>query len=295
MIYTVTFNPALDYIMHLPCLQPGETNRSTAESLFFGGKGINVSRVLKELGQKTTVLGFIAGFTGDALEQALEEMGLCTDFVRLKQGMTRINVKLKETAETEINAGGPPIGPADLERLLQKLEALHPEDTLVLAGSVPSSVPADIYCTIAARMEQKGVRVVVDATGALLLNTLQFKPFLIKPNHRELEELVGRTLNTEEELITAARELHQKGACNVLVSRGAEGALLLDAQGTVYTQSAPAVKAVNSVGAGDSMVAGFLSGIDKGSAYALQLAVAAGSATASMEDLATKKEIEKML
>jgi len=191
MIYTVTFNPALDYIMRLPRLEAGETNRSTAEAIFFGGKGINVSRVLKELGQETTLFGFIAGFTGDALAEALEKMGLRTDFVRLPKGMTRINVKIKETAETEINAGGPPISEEALQALLQKLETLQAGDTLVLAGSIPASVPKDIYCTVAERMAEKGVRAVVDATGELLLNTLKHHPFLIKPNHRELEELAG--------------------------------------------------------------------------------------------------------
>lgn len=294
MIYTVTFNPALDYIMRLPRLEAGETNRSTAEAIFFGGKGINVSRVLRVLGQETTLLGFIAGFTGDELEKSLKAMGLCTDFVRLPAGMTRINVKIKEAAETEINAGGPAIGEEALQALMQKLEALQAGDTLVLAGSIPASVPKDIYCTVAERMVQKGVRVAVDATGALLLNTLKHHPFLIKPNHRELEELAGRTLQTEAELIAAARELQQKGARNVLISRGAEGALLLDERGAVYKKPAPAIKAVNTVGSGDSMVAGFLAGIEKGSEYALSLAIAAGSATASTEDLATEKQITKI-
>jgi len=294
MIYTVTFNPALDYIMRLPRLEAGETNRSTAEAIFFGGKGINVSRVLKELGQETTLFGFIAGFTGDALAEALEKMGLRTDFVRLPKGMTRINVKIKETAETEINAGGPPISEEALQALLQKLETLQAGDTLVLAGSIPASVPKDIYCTVAERMAEKGVRAVVDATGELLLNTLKHHPFLIKPNHRELEELAGRELQTEAELIAAAKELQKKGARNVLISRGAEGAVLLDENGAVYKKPAPAVKAVNTVGAGDSMVAGFLAGIEKGSEYALSLAIAAGSATASMEDLATAEQITKI-
>ncbi len=292
MIYTVTFNPALDYVLRLERLQPGETNRSQSEELYFGGKGINVSRVLKELGQETTALGFIAGFTGEALARALEDRGLRTDFLRLDAGMTRINVKLKEAAETEINAGGPPIGPAEIEALLQKLETLQPGDTLVLAGSVPASVPTDIYCTIAAQMQKKEVRLTVDATGALLLKVLPYRPFLIKPNHRELEELVGRPLQGVEELTAAARELQQKGARNVLISRGAEGALLLDETGTLYIRPAPAVKAVNTVGAGDSMVAGFLAGIGQGSEYALMLAVAAGSATAASRDLATKQEID---
>lgn len=294
MIYTVTFNPALDYVVRLSALKMGETNRSTGEQLYFGGKGINVSRVLRELGEESVALGFIAGFTGDALEQELQHLGIHTDFIRLPEGLTRINVKLKETAETEINAGGPFIGTEALDAFFAQLSLLEQADTLVLAGSVPPSMPADIYQRIAEKMQAKGVRLVVDATGELLLGTLPYQPFLIKPNHRELEQLAGRTLRGAEELLAAAEELRQKGARNVLVSRGAEGAILLDEQGKCHIVPASSVKAVNTVGSGDSMVAGFLAGIRNGSEEALRLAVAAGSATAASEDLATFEEIRKM-
>lgn len=294
MIYTVTFNPALDYVVRLSGLKMGETNRSTGEQLYFGGKGINVSRVLRELGEESVALGFIAGFTGDALEQELQKLGVHTDFIRLPEGLTRINIKLKETAETEINAGGPLIGAEALDAFLDQLSVLQRLDTLVLAGSVPPSMPVDIYQRIAKKMQAKGVRLVVDATGELLLGTLPYRPFLIKPNHRELEQLAGRALEGENELLAAAEELRQKGARNVLVSRGAEGAILLDEQGKTYTVPAPSVKAINTVGSGDSMVAGFLAGIQNGSEEALRLAVAAGSATAASEDLATFEEIQKM-
>ncbi len=294
MIYTVTFNPALDYVVRLSALNMGETNRSAGEQLYFGGKGINVSRVLRELGEENVALGFIAGFTGDALEQELQKLGIRTDFIRLSEGLTRINIKLKENAETEINAGGPLIGKEALDAFLDQLNVLQQADTLVLAGSVPPSMPVDIYQRIAMKMQEKGVRLVVDATGELLLGTLPYRPFLIKPNHRELEQLAGRALEGENEILAAAEELRQKGARNVLVSRGAEGAILLDEQGKTYAVPAPSVKAINTVGSGDSMVAGFLAGIKDGSEEALRLAVAAGSATAASEDLAKKEKINQL-
>lgn len=295
VIYTVTFNPALDYVIYLDELIPGETNRCRREELYFGGKGINVSLVLKELGMENTALGFIAGFTGDALAQNLRDQGIRTDFIRLKEGLTRINIKLKERAETEINASGPAISPADLSALLAKLDALGAGDTLVLAGSIPATVPADIYEQIAARLSGKGIRLVVDATGALLLRVLPHHPFLIKPNHRELEELVSRPLCGTAELADAARELQQKGARNVLISRGKDGALLLDEAGKVYEMPALGGRPVNTVGAGDSMVAGFLAGIDKGYEYALRLGSAAGGATACSPGLAKKQDISALL
>lgn len=295
MIYTVTFNPAIDYVMQAGDINFGKTNRSTAEEIHFGGKGINVSAVLSALGQSTTALGFTAGFTGEALEKAVVKMGIKADFIRLKNGNTRINVKIKGAEETEINAAGPDIGNEEIDRLFEKLESLKSGDTLVLAGSIPLSIPNDIYEQIANKIQNKGVRLVVDATGSLLQNALKYKPFLIKPNRQELEEIIGEEIKTEEQLISAANLLKQKGAQNVLVSLGAEGAILLADDGKVYKQSAFKVKAVNTVGSGDSMIAGFLAGYEKGCEYALKLGAAAGAATAVLSGLATKEKIEVFL
>ncbi len=295
MIYTVTFNPALDYVIRVKDLELGETNRSVSEELYFGGKGVNVSLVLKELDKENTALGFIAGFTGAALADDLQSRGIHADFIQLKEGLTRINVKMKGEQETEINAQGPGIDAQAIAALWEKLDQLTAEDTLVLAGSVPSTLPADIYEQILALLEKKGTRCVVDATGKLLLNVLKYKPFLIKPNHRELEELVGRQLYTEDEIADAARELQQQGARNVLISRGKDGALLLTETNQVLTEGVAKVTAINTVGAGDSMVAGFVAGYDQGYEYALKLGSACGGATASLPGLATKDVIEKIL
>lgn len=295
MIYTVTFNPALDYVVRLPYLSQGETNRSQEEALYFGGKGVNVSLVLKELGVENTALGFIAGFTGDALAAGLEKRGIKTDFYRLPEGLTRINIKLKAEEETEINASGPLIPREAQDALMEKLFSLKEGDFLVLAGSIPASMPKDIYARILRSLEGRGIRCVVDATGALLLETLLYRPFLIKPNLRELEELCGRALNGSAEIAMAARELQQKGAVNVLVSRGGEGALLLTEQGEIFEMSAVGGKPINTVGAGDSMVAGFLAGFSKGYEYALKLGSAAGGATASSADLATAEKIKELM
>jgi 1-phosphofructokinase len=295
MIFTVTFNPAIDYVMQVEKIKFGKTNRSSYEEIHFGGKGINLSLVLAELGSDTTALGFIAGFTGDALEKEVEKKGIKTDFVHLKSGNTRINVKLKGEVETEINAAGPHIEADELSQLFEKLELLKSGDTLVFAGSIPTSLPSDIYEQIAKNIQSKGVRLVVDATGDLLLNTLKYKPFLIKPNKQELEEIVGKEIKTEDNLISAADFLKQKGAENVLVSLGADGAVLLAADGKVYKRPAFKVNAVNTVGSGDSMVAGFLAGLDKGYEYALRLGAAAGAATATLSGLATKEKIEEIL
>ena len=295
MIYTVTFNPAIDYVMQAGEIELGKTNRSSNEEIHFGGKGINLSFVLAELGKDTTALGFVAGFTGDALEKAVEKMGIKTDFIHLKSGNTRINVKLNGEKETEINGSGPNIEAVELEALFEKLESLKSGDTLVLAGSIPASLPNDIYGQIAKLIQKKGVRLVVDATGTLLLNVLKYKPFLIKPNRQELEEIIGKEIKTEDELISAANLLKEKGAENVLVSLGADGAILLDTDGKIYKQSAFKVKAVNTVGAGDSMLAGFLAGVENGFDYALKLGAAAGAATAALSGLATKEKIEEIL
>ena len=295
MIFTVTFNPAIDYVMQVGDIEFGITNRSKTEEIHFGGKGINVSQVLSGLGEETTALGFTAGFTGEALEKAVSKKGITADFIRLKKGNTRINVKLKGTTETEINAAGPNIEKDELNHLFERLENIKSGDTLVLAGSVPKSLPADIYEQIAEAVKEKNIRLVVDATGELLLKTLKYKPFLIKPNRQELEEIMEESLETEEELIAAANFLRQKGAKNVLISLGSEGAMLLAENGEIYRQAAFKVKAINTVGSGDSMIAGFLAGHKKGYEYALKLGSAAGAATAALPALATKEKIEQIL
>ena len=295
MIYTVTFNPAVDYVVHLNAFTPGETNRSVSEEVYFGGKGINVSIILAQLGMESTALGFVAGFTGEALEKALVAGGTRTDFIRLPEGMTRINVKMKGDCETEINASGPRIDAASLEKLFAKLEVLQAGDTLVLAGSVPGSLPADIYEQILKKLSGRGIRFVVDATGKLLLNVLKYRPFLIKPNRAELEEICGRKLDTQEKLVEGASELKAMGAQNVLISLGKDGALLLDELGKVHTHEVLGGKPVNTVGAGDSMVAGFIAGCEKGYEHALLMGVAAGGATACAKGLATREEIFALL
>ncbi len=295
MIYTVTFNPAIDYVMHTGVLESGKTNRSEREEIYFGGKGINVSYVLSQLGMPTTALGFAAGFLGDALVDAVNSWGINADFIRLPHGNTRINVKLKGSAETEINAEGPQIDSASLCALYERLDTIREGDTLVLAGSVPSSLPRDIYESILKRLSHRGVRFVVDATGSLLVNTLQYKPFLIKPNIDELCEILNTKVQTEDEIIAAARKLQKMGAQHVLVSLGADGALLLAKSGAVYRKAACVGKAVNTVGCGDSMLAGFLCGIEKGEEYALSLGNAAGGATAFKPWLASKEDILKFM
>lgn len=295
MIYTLTLNPALDYALYLPAFSEGKTNRSAREQLDFGGKGINVSYILHQLGVPTVALGFIAGFTGEALRAMLEREGIPCEFIALERGMTRINVKIKSEKESEINAQGPDIPPEALERLYARLDRLGAGDTLLLAGSVPASLPKDIYETILARLDGKGVRYAVDAEGQLLLNVLKYRPYLIKPNRAELCGLVGRELTDDADVECAARGLQSLGAQNVLVSLGGEGALLLDEQGEVHRAPAVGGRPVNTVGAGDSMVAGFLAGAPLGYDYALRLGLAAGGATATSPCLATKKEIEALL
>ncbi len=288
MIYTVTFNPALDYVVRLPKLTLGEVNRTETDTLCFGGKGINVSAVLKELGVDSVALGFTAGFTGKALAAAVEKAGIQTDFIELPTGNTRINVKIKAQTETDINAGGPPVPQEAFAALLQKLETLQAGDTLCLSGSIPKSLPENTYEAILERLAGKGIRFAVDATGELLLRVLPFQPFLVKPNHHELAEMLGRDLPTEKDLFDGACELQARGAQNVLVSRAGAGALLLTETGERYSVPAASGTVKNSVGAGDSMVAGFLAGyLQTGDyRYALQLGSAAGSATAFSEGLA---------
>lgn len=295
MIYTLTFNPALDYAVYPSSLTLGKTNRSTKERIDFGGKGINVSYVLHQLGEPTTALGFVAGFTGEALCDMLEKTGVRCDFVRLERGMTRINVKIKGERETEINAAGPEIPQKALDALCEKLDRLTAEDTLLLAGSVPATLPRNIYETICARLAERGVRLAVDAEGELLRSVLKYHPFVIKPNRDELSALAGKELTSDADIVCAAKELQALGARNVLASLGGDGALLLDETGEVHRAPAVGGKPVNTVGAGDSMVAGFLSGVRQGYEYALRLGVAAGGATATSLSLATKEEIERLL
>ena len=295
MIYTVTFNPAIDYVMHTNTIKSGVTNRSFSEEIYFGGKGINVSLVLNELGIETKALGFVAGFTGEAIEGYLADADVETDFVHLESGFSRINVKIKCEEETEINGRGPDISKEKQEEFLQKINKIKDGDTLVLAGSIPPSLPSDIYKTILERLCDRKIRIVVDATGDLLKNTLKYRPFLIKPNKAELEELFGKELSTDAQIIQCAIALQKMGAQNVLVSMAKDGAILLDSHGKVHHCHAHKGVVVNSVGAGDSMVAGFLAGADKGYEYALKLGTASGGATAFSSGLASKYQIENLM
>lgn len=298
MIYTVTFNPAIDYVVHLNgSLQPNAVNRTVSEEYQFGGKGINVSAVLTELGCETVALGFVAGETGAWLEKGLTAQGVRTDLIHLSAGMTRINVKVKADNETEINGIGPIIDEAAMAALEAKLDNLGVEDILVLAGSIPSSLSGDTYERLMARLQGKGVRIVVDATRDLLLNVLPYHPFLIKPNNHELGELFGRILHSDSEIIECARLLQQRGARNVLVSMAGDGALLLDENGITHRIGAYKGTVRNSVGAGDSMVAGFIAGWLQTGDYehALRLGTACGSATAFSMGLATRKQVEELM
>ena len=297
MIYTVTLNPAIDYVMTLPEFKEGAVNRSCAEEIFFGGKGINVSIILNRLGVPSTALGFIAGFTGEAIEQGLFAEGISADFVRLPTGNSRINVKLNAVQETEINGQGPKITEDNLRQLFQKLGSLTQGDVLILAGSVPQTLPNDIYEQILSRLSDRGILSVVDAAGALLTNVLKYRPFLIKPNHIELGEIFRTEIASFEQAAKYAGELQKQGAQNVLVSMGAQGAVLLDESGTVIPMKAPQGTAVNTVGAGDSMLAGFVAGYLERSDYfrALSLATAAGAATAFSKGLAEKELIYRLL
>lgn len=296
MVYTVTFNPAIDYVVHTGKMNLGATNRSEREEMYFGGKGINVSIVLRELGIKSKALGFTAGFTGEAIEKGLSDAGIDTDFVRLETGNSRINVKIKAAEETELNGQGPDIDDKALSALFEKLDRLSDGDTLVLAGSIPSSLPSDIYERILERLSGKNIRIVVDATKELLLNVLKYKPFLIKPNNHELGEMFGVSLNSDEEIEAYARKLQEMGAVNVLISMAGDGAMLIDEYGKMHRCGVCKGTVKNSVGAGDSMVAGFTAGVINGDyEYALKLGTAAGGATAFSDGLATKEKITELV
>ena len=294
MIYTVTFNPCLDYIVGVEDFQLGMTNRTCSEQMFAGGKGINVSIVLKNLGIESTALGFIAGFTGEEIRRKVEKMGITSEFIQLENGFSRINIKLKSIDGTEINGTGPSIGNEELERLLKKLDTLKKGDVLILAGSIPASLPDSIYSDIMERLEEKEVMIVVDATKDLLVNVLKYHPFLIKPNNHELGDIFEVEIRERDQVAPYAKKLQEMGARNVLVSMAGKGAVLLAEDGSVYESPAPKGKLINAVGAGDSMVAGFTAGyMQKGSyEHAFKMGVSTGSASAFSENFATKEEVE---
>jgi 1-phosphofructokinase len=295
MIYTVTFNPALDYVVKVDHFTLGAVNRTAGEQIYCGGKGLNVSAILSTLGFDNTALGFIAGFTGQEIKRGVKNLGFQSDFITVEKGMSRINVKLKAEEETEINGIGPEITRADVDRLYEKLEHLKKGDYLVLSGSIPTSIDDDIYERIMKRLDGRGVRIVVDATKDLLVNVLTYHPFLIKPNNHELGEIFGVTLETTEDIIHYAKRLQEKGAENVLISMAGDGAILITVDGKVYRMGVPKGTVKNSVGAGDSMVAGFIAGYLENESYehALRLGSAAGSASAFSEGLACKEDIMK--
>ena len=296
MIYTVTFNPSLDYIVSVSDFKLGLTNRTDSELLLPGGKGINVSTVLQNLGIANTALGFTAGFVGEEVRKEVEQLGVKAEFISLDEGVSRINLKLKSIDGTEINGQGPKIPREAVDALMTQLDRLGADDTLVLAGSIPASMPDDIYQKIMERLDGRNVRIVVDATKDLLLNVLGHHPFLIKPNNHELGDIFGVKLSEREEVVPYARKLQEKGAVNVLVSMAGKGAVLLAEDGNVYAAEAPKGILKNGVGAGDSMVAGFLAGYGESGDYehAFRMGLAAGSASAFSEQLATKDEIEKV-
>lgn len=297
MIYTVTFNPALDYVAAVNHFTLGRVNRTVRENIFYGGKGINVSALLANLGYESTALGFVAGFTGEEIERGVRKLGFRSDFIKVEKGMSRINVKLKSDEESEINGMGPEITPEDVECLFGKLSGLKENDILVLSGSIPATIEDDIYERIMKALEGSGVRVVVDAEKDLLLNVLQYHPFLIKPNNHELGQMFGRNLETDEEIISCAGKLRERGAVNVLVSMAKDGAILVSEDGKVYKQGVAKGKVKNSVGAGDSMVAGFIAGYmeKRDYGYALRLGTACGGATAFSDGIGTRDQVMELL
>ena len=297
MICTVTFNPSLDYIVSVEDFKLGLTNRTSSELMLPGGKGINVSTVLMNLGIENTALGFMAGFVGDEIVRKLEEMGVKSDFIKIPEGVSRINLKLKSIDGTEINGAGPVISKDKVEELMKKLEQLGEGDVLFLAGSIPSSMPDDMYEQIMARLDGKGVMIVVDATKDLLVNVLKYHPFLVKPNNHELGEIFGVELKTRKDVIPYGKKLQEKGARNVLVSMAGDGAILITEEGEVHVTPCPKGEVKNSVGAGDSMVAGFITGYLRSNGdynEALKMGTAAGSATAFSEDVATGEKIMEL-
>lgn len=298
MIYTVTLSPSIDYVMRFSnnSMRFNTTNRSDSEEIYYGGKGINVSQVLAELDLDSTALGFIAGFTGDAIEKGIRNSHIRTDFIRLSEGFTRINVKIKSGGETELNAQGPDIPASALEELMGKLDAVRDGDTLILAGSIPKTCPDDIYERMLERVKNKKIMIIVDATKKLLVKSLSMHPFLIKPNRLELSEIFHKEVENQDDVIKYAGKLQEMGARNVIVSLGRRGALLLDEQGNVHTCGTLKQPVVNTVGAGDSMVAGFIAGYQKTGdyGYALKLGSACGNATSFLPGLATRAKIDEV-
>ena len=297
MIYTITFNPALDYISQVENFEIGKINRTKTEKILPGGKGLNVSTVLKNLGLGSTALGFIADFTGKELKRKIEEHGIETDFVEVKNGMTRINVKISSNEETALNGNGPEISEEELQQLLDKIDKIKKGDIVILAGNVPKCIKNNIYEIICLKLEKNGVTFIVDSTRELLINVLKYKPFLIKPNKDELQETFNVKINTNEEIIEYAKKLQEMGAQNVLISLGGEGAILITKEGKQYYKQAPKGQVVNTVGAGDSMVAGFIAGYLESGDYeqALKMGIATGSASTFSMNLATKEEVEILL
>lgn len=297
MIYTVTFNPSLDYIVTVEHFASGIVNRTKNEIIYPGGKGINVSMVLKNLGYENTALGFLAGFTGDKIEQLLEEKGISTNFIKVEKGFSRINVKLRSDEETEINGQGPVIAASDIDALYRRLDMLSDGDILVLAGSIPDVMPSSMYMDIMTHLKEKKLKIVVDATKDLLVNVLCHRPFLVKPNNHELGEIFGVTLRDKAEVVAYGRKLKEMGARNVLVSMAGDGAVLIAEDGNVFMAEAPEGELKNSVGAGDSMVAGFLAGYLESGSYAdaFRMGVCCGSASAFSEELATRAEVLALL
>lgn len=297
MIYTITFNPALDYIAQVENFEIGQINRTKTEKILPGGKGLNVSTVLKNLGLENTALGFIAGFTGKELKRKIEEYGIETDFIEVKNGITRINVKISSKEETALNGNGPEISEEELQQLLEKIERIQENDIVILAGNVPKCIKNDIYEIICNKLEKNGVTFIVDSTRELLINVLKYKPFLIKPNKDELQETFNVKINTNEQIVEYAKKLQEMGAQNVLISLGGEGAILVTKDNKQYYKKAPKGQVVNTVGAGDSMVAGFIVGYLKSGDYeqALKMGIATGSASTFSINLATKEEVEILL
>lgn len=297
MIYTVTLNPSIDYVINLEHLKTGQVNRVKDENVYPGGKGINVSRVLKTLGHDNVATGFVSNFTGDFIINSLADLNVKSDFIKLDNGFTRINVKIKSDEETEINGGGPHISDEKLKELFNKLNKLNENDILVLAGSIPSTLSEDLYERIMEKVKESNVKVVVDATKNLLLNVLKYNPFLIKPNNHELEEMFNVKLKSIDDIVTYGKKLQDMGARNVLISMGKDGALLITEDKEIFISNVPKGRVINSVGAGDSMVAGFISGYTNSNTYeeALKLGAASGSATAFSADLATKEFIDKLI
>lgn len=297
MIYTITFNPALDYISQVENFKIGKINRTKTEKILPGGKGLNVSTVLKNLGIESTALGFIAGFTGKELKRNIEEKGIKTDFIKVEKGITRINVKISSNEETALNGNGPEITEEDINKLLEKIEKITKEDMVILAGNIPRCINNDIYEIICKTLERNNVTFVVDATKELLMNVLKYKPFLIKPNKEELEETFKEKIETKEEIIVHAKKLQLIGAQNVLISLGGEGAILLTTEGKEFYSKAPKGKVINTVGAGDSMVAGFIAGYVKSGDFeqAFKMGIATGSASSFSMNLATAEEVANLL